>query len=148
MRLYARYSSHQQDDGTSIEVQIESCERAAGKSLKQYIDRARTGRTMGGRPELLQLVQDAEDGKIDTLYLYKFDRLGRAAETHVLVEDLERCGVRVMSVTEGSNALARGVQLVVAADYSRALAERTRAGLVKRQVRDGLLRPQEQECEG
>jgi site-specific DNA recombinase len=130
--LYARYSSHAQDDSTSIEVQIEACERAAGNPLTRYIDRAKTGRTMGGRTELLRLISDAESGKIGKCYVYKFDRLGRAASTHVLVDDLEQAGVEVISVTEGTNALARGVQLVVAADYSRALAERTRAGLIKR----------------
>jgi hypothetical protein len=40
--LYARYSSHQQDDSTSIEVQIESCEKASGSPLRHYIDRAKT----------------------------------------------------------------------------------------------------------
>lgn len=130
--MYARYSSHAQDDGTSIAVQIESCERAAGQPLKHFIDEAKTGRTTGGRTELLKLMQEAEAGRIDRLYVYKFDRLGRAAETHVLVEDLEQHGVEVISVTEGTNALARGVQLVVAADYSRVLAERTRDGLVQR----------------
>lgn len=130
--LYARYSSHAQDDSTSVAVQVEACERAAGRPLKHFIDQAKTGRTTGGRTELLRLIQEAEAGRVGRLYVYKFDRLGRAAETHVLVEDLEACGVEVVSVTEGTNALARGVQLVVAADYSRVLAERTRAGLVKR----------------
>jgi site-specific DNA recombinase len=130
--LYARYSSHAQDDSTSIAVQIESGERMAGRKLVHFIDQAKTGRTTGGRTELLRLIQEAEAGRIGKLYVYKFDRLGRAAETHVLVEDLERCGVEVVSVTEGTNALARGVQLVVAADYSRVLAERTRAGLIQR----------------
>lgn len=130
--LYARYSSHAQDDSTSVTVQIEACERAAGKELQHFIDQAKTGRTTGGRSELLRLIREAELGRIGRLYVYKFDRLGRAAETHVLVEDLEACGVEVVSVTEGTNALARGVQLVVAADYSRVLAERTRAGLVQR----------------
>lgn len=130
--MYARYSSHAQDDGTSIAVQIESCEKSAGQPLKHFIDEAKTGRTTGGRTELLRLMQEAEAGRINRLYVYKFDRLGRAAETHVLVEDLEQNGVEVISVTEGTNALARGVQLVVAADYSRVLAERTRDGLVQR----------------
>lgn len=130
--MYARYSSHAQDDGTSIAVQIEFCERAAGGSLKHFIDEAKTGRTTGGRTELLKLIAEAEAGRIERLFVYKFDRLGRAAETHVLVEDLEQYGVEVISVTEGTNALARGVQLVVAADYSRVLAERTRDGLVQR----------------
>lgn len=130
--LYARYSSHAQDDSTSITVQIEACERAAGGSLVHFIDQAKTGRTTGGRVELLRLIAEASAGRIGRLYVYKFDRLGRAAETHVLVEDLEACGVEVISVTEGTNALARGVQLVVAADYSRVLAQRTREGLAQR----------------
>lgn len=130
--LYARYSSHAQDDGTSIQVQIEACEKAADGPLRHFIDQARTGRTTGGRAEVLRLMQEAEAGRIGRLYVYKYDRLGRAAETHVLVEDLEQHGVEVISVTEGTNALARGVQLVVAADYSRVLAERTRAGLIQR----------------
>lgn len=130
--LYARYSSHAQDDSTSVAVQVEACERAAGKELRHFIDQAKTGRTKGGRTELLRLMEEAEAGRIGRLYVYKYDRLGRAAETHVLVEDLEQHGVEVVSVTEGTNALARGVQLVVAADYSRVLAERTRAGLVQR----------------
>lgn len=130
--LYARYSSHAQDDGTSISVQIEACEKFAGRSLTHFIDEAKTGRTTEGRPELLRLMQEAEAGRIERLHVYKFDRLGRAAATHVLVDDLEQNGVEVISVTEGTNALARGVQLVVAADYSRVLAERTRDGLIQR----------------
>lgn len=130
--LYARYSSHAQDESTSIALQVEAFERAAGAPLLRFIDQAKTGRSTGGRTELLNLIREAEAGRIGRLYVYKFDRLGRAAETHVLVEDLEELGVEVVSVTEGANTLARGVQLVVAAEYSRALAERTRAGLVQR----------------
>jgi site-specific DNA recombinase len=130
--IYARYSSHKQDDSTSIEVQVETCRNAAGGPCAEYIDRARTGRTIGGRDELRRLIKDAEAGRIKRLFVYKFDRIGRAAETHVIVSDLEECGVEVISATEGKEALSRGVQLVVAEHNIRALAERTRAGLVKR----------------
>jgi DNA invertase Pin-like site-specific DNA recombinase len=130
--IYARYSSHKQDDSTSIEVQIEACERAAGHPCAHYIDRARTGRAVAGRGELQRLLADAEAGKIHRLWLYKYDRLGRAAATHAIVEDLEDLGVEVISVSEGTNALARGVNLVVAQDFSRQLGQRTRDGLMKR----------------
>src|SRR4051795_2224038 len=130
--IYARYSSHAQDDGTSIEVQIEQCERAAGGPCKHYIDRAKTGRAMGGRTQLLALLADAEAGKLARVFVYKFDRLGRAAETHVIAQQLDDAGVELVSVTEGTNALSRGIQLVVAEDYSRQLAHRTRDGLLKR----------------
>lgn len=74
----------------------------AGRGLVQFIDQAKTGRTTGGRTELLRLIQEAEAGRIHKLYVYKFDRLGRAAETHVLVEDLERCRSPVMSGSSAS----------------------------------------------
>jgi len=130
--MYARYSSEAKRDSTSIAVQIEACEKSAGTLLRRYIDEARTGRTMGGRGQLLRLLDDARDGQIGRLFVYKLDRLGRVAETHVLVEDLESFDVQVISVTEGTNALAREVQLVVAADFSRVLGERTRSGMVQR----------------
>ena len=130
--IYARYSSHVQDDGTSIEVQIEQCERAAGGKCQHYIDRAKTGRAMGGRTQLLALLADAAAAKVRRVFVYKFDRLGRDAETHTIVRDLEENGAEVVSVTEGTNALSRGIQLVVAEDYSRQLASRTRDGLLKR----------------
>jgi site-specific DNA recombinase len=136
--IYARYSSHAQDDGTSIEVQVEQCERTAGGKLMQYVDRAKTGRSSSGRPELLRLLSDAEAGKVRRLFVYKFDRLGRDAETHLIVRQLEEAGVEVISTTEGTNQLARGIQLVVAEDYSRQLATRTRDGLVKRFEQGGF----------
>src|SRR6202453_263211 len=130
--VYARYSSHKQDDGTISEVQLESCHRAADGPCVDYIDRARTGRAIGGRIQLIKLIDDAEAGRIGRVFVYKFDRLGRAAETHSMVAHLEECGGEVISATEGKEALSRGIQLVVAEHYSKALAERTFAGLVKR----------------
>jgi DNA invertase Pin-like site-specific DNA recombinase len=130
--LYARYSSHAQDDGTSIEVQIEQCERSAGSTCIHYIDRAKTGRAMGGRSALISLLADADAGKIGRVFVYKFDRLGRAADTHLIAQQLDDARVPLISATEGTNALARGIQLVVAEDYSRQLAMRTRDGLKKR----------------
>ena len=130
--IYARYSSHAQDGGTSIDVQIEACSRGLEHCL-EYIDRARTGRSMVGREALLRLLADAEAGKIDRVVVYKYDRLGRnLAETSAIIAQLEDCGVEVGSVTEGKDALARGMHLVISEHYSRALAERTHAGLVKR----------------
>jgi hypothetical protein len=65
--------------------------------------------------------------------VYKYDRLGRnLAETSTILAQLEDNGVEVVSVTEGKDQLARGVQLVAAEHYSRALAERTRDGLMQR----------------
>ncbi|HNQ22461.1 MAG TPA: recombinase family protein [Phycisphaerae bacterium] len=132
--IYARYSSHAQDGGTSIEVQLDACRRdLPPRGYREYVDRARTGRVMAGREELLRLLAEAEAGQIERLLVYKYDRLGRnLAETSAIIAQLEDTGVEVVSVTEGKDALARGMHLVISEHYSRVLAERTRDGLIKR----------------
>ncbi len=132
--IYARYSSHAQDGGTSIEVQLDACRRdLPPRTVREYVDRARTGRSMAGREALLRLLADAEAGQIERVLVYKYDRLGRnLAETSAIIAQLEDSGVEVVSITEGKDALARGMHLVISEHYSRVLAERTRDGLVKR----------------
>jgi DNA invertase Pin-like site-specific DNA recombinase/cell division septum initiation protein DivIVA len=132
--IYARYSSHAQDGGTSIEVQLDACGRGLeANSFREYVDRARTGRSVVGREALLRLLADAEADQIDRVLVYKYDRLGRnLAETSAIIAQLEDSSVEVVSVTEGKDALARGMHLVISEYYSRVLAERTRDGLVKR----------------
>jgi DNA invertase Pin-like site-specific DNA recombinase len=132
--IYARYSSHAQDGGTSIEVQLDACGRGleAG-SFREYVDRARSGRSMAGREALLRLLADAEAGQIERVLVYKYDRIGRnLAETSAIIAQLEDGGVEVASISEGKDALARGMHLVISEHYSRVLAERTRDGLAKR----------------
>ena len=121
--IYARYSSHNQDDGTSIEIQLDHCRRAAGEACREYIDRAVSGTTMS-REAFDCLIGDCEAGLIDTLYIYKWDRFGRSARSHAVIADLEDMGVTVISTTEGYDPLGRGIQLVVAEDFSRKLSER------------------------
>ena len=121
--VYARYSSHSQDDGTSIEVQLDHCRRAAGGACREYVDRAVSGTTMS-REAFDRLIGDCEAGLIDTLYIYKWDRFGRSARAHAVIADLEDMGVTVISATEGRDPLGRGIQLVVAEDFSRKLSER------------------------
>jgi len=54
--IYARYSSHAQDGGTSTEVELDACSRdLPPKTYREYVDRARTGRSMAGREALLRL---------------------------------------------------------------------------------------------
>jgi hypothetical protein len=53
--LYARYSSHQQDDSTSIEVQVEQCERVAGGAFSATSTVRRLAERWAGRTELLPI---------------------------------------------------------------------------------------------
>jgi DNA invertase Pin-like site-specific DNA recombinase len=130
--VYCRYSSHRQDDSTSIEVQLEQCRAKAAGPVVEYIDKARTGRSINGRPQFLKLLADIKRGLVRRLFVYKFDRLGRAAEMHEVVADMLDDGVEVISVTEGTDEFTRDIHLLMARYYSKWLAERTRDGLAKR----------------
>jgi len=90
--IYARYSSHAQDGGTSIDVQLDACGRGleAG-NVRQYVDRARTGRATAGREALLQLLDDVKEGLIGRVLVYKYDRLGRnLSETSAIIAQLRQ----------------------------------------------------------
>ena len=57
--VYARYSSHAQDGGTSIEVQLEACGRGLEPAgVLEYVDRARTGRAVAGHEALGNVTPD------------------------------------------------------------------------------------------
>lgn len=102
--IYARYSSHNQDDNTSIDVQLEACKRAAGGPCRECIDRAVTGTTMF-REAFDRLMADCQAGVVDTIFVYNWDRFDRSARAHMVVADLEEMGVRVVSATEGEEPL-------------------------------------------
>ncbi len=51
---------------------------------------------------MIALLADAEAGKVKRVFVYKFDRLGRAADTHLIAQQLEDAGVELVSVTEGT----------------------------------------------
>jgi len=65
--IYARYSTEKQNEGYSIEAQLEACRKALPSDthhIMEYVDRGRSGCTIAGRPELLRLLAEAEAGRI------------------------------------------------------------------------------------
>ena len=132
--VYARYSSPKQNDSTSIEVQLEQTHRHPDidADVLDYVDRAKSGRALAKRAEFRRLQADIAAKKIKRLFVYRYDRLGRNDALHKIVSDFEKAGCEVISCTEGRDKLVRGIQLVIAKNYSDVLAARTRDGLCKR----------------
>lgn len=77
--IYARFSSHKQDE-ESIEQQVAECKRfAATRGLKIidiYSDSAISGRS-DRRPQFLRLKRDADKGKFAAIIAYKSSRIAR-----------------------------------------------------------------------
>jgi site-specific DNA recombinase len=108
--MYTRKSSEEGLEQTfnSLDAQREAClsyiesQRHEGwRALSTtYDDGGFSGGTMD-RPALTQLLADVEAGRLDTIVVYKVDRLTRSlADFARIVERLEAAGVAFVSVTQ------------------------------------------------
>lgn len=105
--LYTRVSSRQQMecDYNSLESQREKleayCQSQDGYvASKYYEDGGHSGSSLN-RPGLNQMLSDIRCGLIDSVLVYKIDRLARSVrDFHTLVEVFEDYGVRFVSVTQ------------------------------------------------
>ncbi len=141
--LYVRVSTDAQVDGYSIEAQIESLEgylKSQGWSdYELYADPGFSGKNLE-RPAIKKLIKDCEDGKIDTVLVFKLDRLSRSQkDTLYLIEEVfNNNEVGFISVRESFDTTTPfgkamiGILSVFAQLERETILERTKIGLKKR----------------
>jgi len=111
--IYTRKSSEEglEQDFNSLDAQREACEsyiksqQHEGWVLfeKQYNDGGFSGGTLE-RPALKELFQDIEDGKVDTVVVYKIDRLTRSLmDFSKIVELFDKKSTTFVSITQQFN---------------------------------------------
>ena len=149
--LYARVSTARQEQEQTVASQVAALEAAAETAGcviptdRRYIDDGYSGSRLD-RPALDALRDAAADGMIDVVLIYCPDRLARNyVHQHVLIEELEKRGVRVHFVERPIGERAEDRLLVqmqgVIAEYERAkIVERTRRGK-QHKFRQGQLLP-------
>lgn len=135
--VYARYSSDKQTE-QSIEGQLRVCRDFAERNghciIKEYIDRATTGRNTK-RPGFIQMIQDAAKKQFSHILCYKLDRFSRNQYDSVIFKkELEKYGVTVISATEAiSNTsegrLVEGLLEIMAEMYSIDLSQKVKRGM-------------------
>ncbi|MEB7460418.1 cassette chromosome recombinase CcrB [Staphylococcus borealis] len=101
---YIRVSTERQVEGYSIEGQITQIEQYChfnGYELVDiYADRGISGKSMN-RPELQRMLNDAKNGKLDCVMVYKTNRLARnTSDLLTIVEELHRQNVEFFSLSE------------------------------------------------
>jgi len=117
--IYLRVSTQEQRERQSILTQKEFAERYCGLHEHQihriYADDGISGTVpLDRRPEASQALRDARLGKFDQLLVYRLDRLGR--DTRIIldaVNDLEKLGIRVKSMTEEFDAASATGKLLL-----------------------------------
>jgi len=106
LAVYARVSSDDQAERGTIENQLEFARKYADlhqlEVVKWYKDDGVTGTIpLEARPAGQELLEDAKNGQIDLLLIYRLDRLGRSARIILnAVHELEGHGVKIRSMTE------------------------------------------------
>ena len=134
---YVRVSTEEQTRGYSLEAQREAIASRAlsdGAAIDAecvFVDAGISG-ARADRPAYQAMLAAAAAGAFKTLYVWKFDRLGRDAEELLRARRmLEAAGVRLVSITEGEaeGTLIYGVRALVAQEEREKIAERTRLGV-------------------
>lgn len=103
---YCRYSSHMQDDGNSIEYQVEEielyCQRNGFVVRKWYIDKAKSAKKVAGRDGFYELIDDIKSGvAAPNLIVWKTNRAFRNSyESHKYRKFLREHNVKLISVTQ------------------------------------------------
>ena len=101
---YIRVSTEKQVMGYSIEGQItqieQYCQFNGYELVDIYADRGISGKSMN-RPELHRMLNDAKNGKLDCVMVYKTNRLARnTSDLLTIVEELHRQNVEFFSLSE------------------------------------------------
>lgn len=110
--IYARYSSHKQND-TSIEAQIAEAKAFAERNgytiVGEYIDKAISGKS-DERPEFLRMIEDSSKGKFTKIIVYQLDRFARNRYDSANYKNkLKKNGVKVLSAKENISDDASGI---------------------------------------
>lgn len=114
--IYARYSEGPRQTDQSIEGQVDDCKAYAAANniaiVKVYADRHVSGKSVSGRDEFLQMIEDAQDGKFDVVIVWKVDRFGRSREDIALNKiKLRKAGVKLLYAKENIPDSPEGILL-------------------------------------
>lgn len=149
--IYIRWSTEEQGEGTTLEIQRERCAlfaRSQGWQVREaltFIDEGYSGANME-RPAMKRLRQAVAAGTVDCVVSYKLDRLSRNLVDTVNLVRQEWAGKCIYrSATEGfdtsSDSPAGGLILNILASFAEferaVIRDRTRAGSLRR-MREGM----------
>lgn len=145
---YLRVSTDSQTEKYGLDVQkqkiMEYCDQEGIVIDKWYIDGGYSGSNID-RPEIQNLLDAAEKGKIAKVFIYKLDRISRDVidTLNLLHRILPKYGVKVVSMTEDlrfDNPMDKvmvGVNAIMGQYEREVIYMRTRAGM-KERVKRGL----------
>lgn len=103
--VYIRVSTEEQVEGYSLNAQVNTLRQYADLQgwdiTKVYADEGISGKSISGRPQLQQLINDIQLGDLDGVLVWKISRLSRSLyDTLHLLRKFDEYGVKFMSYSE------------------------------------------------
>ena len=145
--IYVRVSTQEQaQQGFSLNAQQEALEnyaKALGYEIhKIYRDEGKSAKDLK-RPEMTNLLQDAEKGKFSAIFIYKLDRFSRSIKDLILtIDKLKDWGIDFVSLQDRIETTSASGKLMfhiigAFAEFERnIIGERTKFGM-KRKAKEG-----------
>ncbi|MDP6130951.1 MAG: recombinase family protein [Dehalococcoidia bacterium] len=127
--IYCRVSTDRQErEGASLDTQLRDCQRFCETKgfveVAQYVE-AESGLN-SDRPEYQKVLKAAQEGRFDTIVVWRMDRLGRdTADYFYALKAMRRLGVDIHSATEPTdNPFVQGLFGLLGEEESRRLSFR------------------------
>ena len=138
--IYARVSTAQQEDGTSLETQVAACRRLAvqqGSQTPEDLVFRESGSGVDTDRRLLTELRDlARRGKVQSIYVYSPDRLSRnPLDLMILTEEFSQAGIPLVFVQGPSGDAAEDKLIRYILGY---VGEKERAQIAERTTRGKL----------
>jgi len=148
--IYVRVSTQEQaQQGFSLAAQQEALEnyaKALGYEIfKIYRDEGKSAKDLK-RPEMTQMLQDAEDHKFQAIFIYKLDRFSRSLKDLILtIDKLKELGIDFVSLqdkietTSASGKLMFHVISAFAEFERNIIGDRTKFGMERKAKEGGFI---------
>lgn len=141
--IYVRVSSEDQVKGYSIPGQLEELRAYAAEHnlsiYREYVDDGYSGKSIDGRPAMLELLADAKQGRFQTVITWKLNRLARnLADQLKMLEIFNQQNIGYTSLTEPFDSSTRqgnfALQMLgaIAQMEREQIAQNTRLGMQRR----------------
>ena len=145
--IYTRVSTSMQVDGYSLDAQKDKLHKYADYQdmiiAGEYSDEGKSGKSVEGRPQFQQMLQDIESCKdnIDFVLVFKLSRFGRnAADVLSSLQRMQDFGVNLICVEDGIDSSKDAGKLMIS--VLSAVAEIERENILV-QTMEGRRRKQE-----
>jgi site-specific DNA recombinase len=149
--IYVRVSTQEQaQQGFSLNAQQEALEnyaKALGYDIyKTYRDEGKSAKDIAHRPQMVQMLKDAQDKKFSAIFIYKLDRFSRSIKDLILtIDKLKDWGIDFVSLQDRIETTSASGKLMfhiigAFAEFERnIIGDRTKFGMQRKAKEGGFI---------